>query len=183
MSMYHVRAAGKVYGPFSTEQLQQLSAAGRLNNQAEVSIDKLSWRPIAEVLAGAGGQPVGGGSAAATVAAGRNVTDAGDHYGDAGKYLEALRNRTRYPFYRTSILIYSILGYVLAAIPIFGLVIKVFWTGISSVQVYEPFAVILGSALIAAFVTVLREVFSMYADFVDSTLDFHARATRPREFL
>lgn len=173
MSSYHVRIAGSVYGPFTVEQLQQLTAAGRINGQAEISTDRQNWMPVASVLGPGVSRP----HHTPPANSGTPSTSSGavSVAHDAGRYLEVLRNRTNYPFYRTTILICSILGYIVAALPILGLIIKVMWTGLSSMAVYEPFAVLFVAAVIGVFVTVLREMFSMYADFVDSTLEHHSR--------
>lgn len=69
------------------------------------------------------------------------------------------------------------MGYIVAVLPIVGLIVKVAWTGLSSVEIYEPFAAFLAAGFIAVFVTVAREMFSMYADFVDSTIEHHSRRT------
>lgn len=177
MTTYHVQIAGSVYGPFTFDQLQQLAASGRINSQAEISTDRQgqphAWMPAASILGPAvtraaqetthAASPLG--PAASTRAA----------TGDTRRYLETLRNQTRYPFYRTTILICTVVGYFIAVLPILGLLYRVLWTGLSSVQVYEPFAVLFATAVIGVFVTVMREMFSMYADFVDSTIEHHSR--------
>lgn len=176
MSSYHVRVGGKVYGPFTGEQLQQAAAAGRITGTAEISTDRPgqphAWLPAAQVLGPGslrGGQPVG---AAPNAVAGSVVATGGTQ-----KYLESLRNRTRYPFYRTAILICAILGYVAAFMPIGLIVFKVVWTGLSSISPYEVIGAVFAAAFIGVLVTVSREMFSMYADFVDSTLDHHSRSS------
>lgn len=169
MSTYHVRIAGSVYGPFTVEQLQQLSAAGRIDSQADVSLDRTNWMPVGSLL--------GAASRTQQPPSTHTGTSSGGQSGaiDTRKYLEVLRNRTNYPFYRTTILICSIIGYITAGLPIVALVVRVMWNGLSSMAVYEPFAVLFGAAVIGVFVTVLREMFSMYADFVDSTLEHHSK--------
>lgn len=173
MSSYHVRIAGSVYGPFSREQLGQMATANRINPTTEVSTDRVTWQPASTVVDGASWRtPSGGGGNQAEVAV---VVGAAP---DTAAYLESLRARTRYPFYRTTILVASILGYIAAAAPVLFFLAKIVWFGLSSVQPYEPFAVIIGSGMVAVFVTVAREMFSMYADFVDSTLNHHAARRR-----
>ena len=171
MSTYHVRVAGNVYGPFSHAQLVQMATAGRVNGQTEISTDRINWTLAASVL-GAANSPSP--SPVPTAARG---TAAGDNQPlpRGRKYLETLRNNSRYPFYRTTVLICSIFGYLIAAAPILGLFFKIVWRGLSSVEIYEPFGAIIAGVFIMVFVTVLREMFSMYADFVDSTIDYHSR--------
>lgn len=172
MSSYHVRISGSIYGPFSREQLSQMAASGRINVKTEVSADRTTWVPASTVLDGVASRtPIGG-----SVGAGEGAGVSGAP--DTARYLESLRARTRYPFYRTTILVASILGYVVAAAPVLLFLAKIIWSGLSSVEVYEPFAVIIASGMVAVFVTVAREMFSMYADFVDSTLDDHAGRRR-----
>jgi hypothetical protein len=169
MSTYHVRISGSTYGPFTPEQLQQLAASGRINGQAEVSRDRQTWAPAATVLGAALTRPA---SAPIPTPA---PADMAMPKQEAKHYLEMLRNRTHYPFYRTTILICSILGYVLTALPIIGLVLKIVWTGLSSVEAIEVFGALFAAAFLGVFVTVSREMFSMYADFVDSTLAHHSK--------
>jgi hypothetical protein len=166
MSIYHVRVAGSVYGPFTLEQLTQLAQSGRLQPQSEVSLDRISWMPASALLG-----PAPSHAQTSTKATPLRNTS----HSDVRRYLDGLRGSTRYPFYRTTILICSILGYITAALPIIGLTIKVIWFGLSSLEIFEPFAALFATAFIAVFVTVLREMFSMYGDFVDSTLDYHSR--------
>lgn len=173
MSSYHVRISGNIYGPFSREQLVQMATAGRINSKTEISTDRATWGPASTVLDGAAARPPSGGSAV-PVESGSNSGPAPD----TARYLETLRARTRYPFYRTTILVGAILGYIAAAAPVVVFLAKIIWFGLSSVESYEPFAVILASGMVAVFVTVTREMFSMYADFVDSTLDDHASRRR-----
>jgi hypothetical protein len=172
MSTHYVRISGNVYGPFSREQLGQMATAGRINANTDLSADRVTWRPASALLdgipwkaSGGGGNSVEGGGSASVAP-------------DTAMYLESLRARTRYPFYRTTILVASILGYIAAASPVILFLAKIIWFGLSSVESYEPFAVIIGAGMVAVFVTVAREMFSMYADFVDSTLNHHAARRR-----
>lgn len=169
MSSYHVRISGNIYGPFNREQLAQMATAGRIKANTEVSTDRTTWGPASAVLDGVAPRPTGGDGGSPEVRRGSTSPAP-----ETGRYLEVLRARTRYPFYRTTILVASILGYVAAAAPVIFFLGKIIWFGLSSVESYEPFAVIIASGLVAVFVTVAREMFSMYADFVDSTLDHHA---------
>jgi hypothetical protein len=169
MSTYHVRIAGNTYGPFTSEQLQQLAASGKINGQAEVSKDRQTWAPVATVIGTAVSRPS---SATIPVPA---PAEAPAPKQEARLYLETLRNRTHYPFYRTTILICSILGYLVTALPIIGLVLKIVWTGLSSVIPIEVFGAFFASAFLGVLVTVAREMFSMYADLVDSTLAHHSK--------
>jgi hypothetical protein len=174
MSKYHVRIAGSVYGPFTTEQLQQMAASGRLNGQAELSQDRQSWMPAATLL----GTAFSHASQAARSTPSSEPTQGARvaiPSKSAAGYLASLRNRTHYPFYRTTVLFCSILGYILACLPVLALLFKVVWTGMSSIAVYEPFAALFAAILIGVFVTVIREIASMYADLVDSTLDTHSK--------
>ena len=173
MSSYHVRISGSVYGPFTLDQLGQMVAAGRMNGQAELSTDRQKWVPAASVLGTS--FPLPKATHAFQTASAGPAHNPGASSPDPRKYLEGLRNKTRYPFYRTTILICSIMGYIVAALPVLGLFGKVIWFGISSIQVFEPFAALFASVFIGVFITVIREMFSMYADFVDSTLDHHSR--------
>lgn len=172
MSTYHVRIGGNVYGPFTSEQLQQAAAAGRITGSSEISTDRPgqahAWLPAAQVL-GPGSLRNGQSAGSAPAAVSPAVT------GNTQKYLESLRKNTRYPFYRTTILICSILGYVSALLPVVVVVWKVIWTGLSSISPYESIGAVFAAAFIGVLVTVSREMFSMYADFVDSTLDHHSR--------
>lgn len=169
MSMYHVRISGNTYGPFTSEQIQQLAASGKINSQAEVSKDRQTWAPVASVLGVSLARPA---PAATPTPAPAEVLAPNQ---DAKLYLQTLRNRTHYPFYRTTILICSILGYLVTALPIIALVLKVVWTGLSSVAPVEVFGALFASAFLGVFVTVAREMFSMYADLVDSTLAHHSK--------
>jgi hypothetical protein len=173
MSSFYVRMSGKIFGPFTNDQLQQMRTAGRINGQTEISTDRTAWMPAATVL-GTNDVSVTNAPQVPT-GVGARVAQPIPTASDTKKYLAALRNNTRYPFYRTTILIYSILGYVGAALPIVALVGKVLWLGLSSVEVIEPIGAVIGSGLIAAFVTLFREIFSMYGDLVDSTIDHHYR--------
>lgn len=176
MIKYYVKIAGSVYGPFSVEQLQQMAAAGRIDGTAEVSADRQRWSPVAAVIGAGFGRPV---PSAEIVASGAQpsarVADVNTK--TAASYLAMLRNRTCYPFYRTTVLVCTILGYIIAGLPVLALLVKVLWTGMSSVAIYEPFAALFAAVLIGVFVTVVREIFSMYADLVDSTLDKHSKGT------
>ena len=175
MSSYFVRMSSNMYGPFSREQMLQMSSAGRINGQTEISVDRVSWSPAATILEGPNVRPPN----APVAPFGPGVPSLMmSTSADKKKYLELLRNNTRYPFYRTTILICSILGYVVAALPLVAFVIRVLWFGLGSVLIYEPFAAVFAAGLIAALVTVLREMFSMYADFVDSTLEHHSKSVQ-----
>lgn len=169
MSTFHVRISGNTYGPFTTEQLQQLAASGRINGQAEVSKDRQTWTPASTILGASLARPT---PATVSTPAPTEVTPTKQ---ESKRYLETLRNRTHYPFYRTTILICSILGYLLMALPIVGLGLKIVWTGLSSVEAIEVFGALFAATFLGVFVTVTREMFSMYADFVDSTLAHHSK--------
>jgi hypothetical protein len=168
MSGQYVRVAGNVYGPFSTDQLAQMRTAGRITDQTDVSADRSTWRPL------------GSGAAAPPPVASPHASLAAMSVGSDGpeatkRYLERLRRQTRYPFYRTTVFVASILGYVVAAAPIVGLVLQILWFGLGSIGILQPLAAVAASVLVIVIVTVAREVASMYADFVDSTLAEHAR--------
>lgn len=45
-SRYYLRSRGKVSGPFSTSELQELRARGRLGSAYEVSEDRISWHDV-----------------------------------------------------------------------------------------------------------------------------------------
>jgi len=166
MSTYHVRVAGSVYGPFTHEQLMQLAASGRLQQQSEVSSDRKNWVPASAIT---------GPTQSAAPASSPVDSPRASAHPDARRYLDALRGRTSYPFYRTTILICSLLGYIVAALPVIGLSVKLLWFGLSSIELFEPFAAVFAAAFIAVLVTVIREMFSMYADFVDSTIEYHSK--------
>jgi hypothetical protein len=172
MSVYYVRRSGNIYGPFSREQLSQMLASGRLAPDADVSSDRSAWMPAASI--------VGGGAQPSLPPASPGAADLhGAAIGSGAKqYLDRLRKRTQYPFYRTAVLVVTIIGYVGAVAPIVVLILRVAWNGLRSVEAYEPFAAVLGSALAAVFVTVMKEVASMFADFVDSTLMHHSKTNR-----
>lgn len=169
MSSQYVRVAGNIYGPFSPEQLGQMRNAGRVNDQTEISTDRVTWRQL-------------GGSVSAAPNHGSMpfASDRGSvgRQQDTKGYLERLRNQTRYPFYRTVVLVASILGYVAAAIPLVALAVRVLWFGLGSITIVQPVAAVVGSVLLVVVVTVAREVASMFADFVDSTLMRHAKDDR-----
>ncbi|MCC5828507.1 MAG: DUF4339 domain-containing protein [Phycisphaeraceae bacterium] len=46
---YYVRVEGKVFGPATFGQLRELAAVGRLNPTHEISRDRQSWSPAAEL--------------------------------------------------------------------------------------------------------------------------------------
>jgi hypothetical protein len=168
--------SGKVFGPFSNDQLNQMRAAGRINGQTEISTDRAAWMPAGSMM---GATDVAAANAPQMpIGAAVRSTSAAPSSTDTKKYVAAIRNNTRYPFYRTAIVIYSILGYILAALPVVALIGKVLWLGLSSVEIVEPFAAIIGAGLIAAFVTLFREVMSMYGDLVDSTIEHHSRTAK-----
>jgi hypothetical protein len=169
MSSQYVRVAGNIYGPFSPEQLGQMRNSGRVNDQTEVSADRVTWRALGgNVNVAPNVIPIPLGSDGDTV--GRQQ--------DMKGYLERLRNQTHYPFYRTVVLVASVLGYVAAAIPLVALTVRVIWFGLSSITILQPVAAVIGSVLLVVIVTVAREVASMFADFVDSTLMRHAKDDR-----
>lgn len=176
MSSYFVRMSGNMYGPFNRDQMLQMTSSGRINGQTEVSLDRVNWSPAAAVLEGPASRPPN--APAAPFGTGGSASLAMSSSADKKRYLELLRNNTRYPFYRTTILICSILGYVVAALPLIAFVVRVIWSGLGSVLIYEPFAAFFVAGLIAALVTVFREMFSMYADFVDSTLEHHSKSAQ-----
>ncbi|MDD3588168.1 MAG: DUF4339 domain-containing protein, partial [Thermoguttaceae bacterium] len=41
--MYYIRVAGKVYGPYPLQQLQDFVSQGRITPQSEVSNDGPTW--------------------------------------------------------------------------------------------------------------------------------------------
>ena len=49
MEPSYIRLKGKVWGPFSIDQLKAMQAQGRLSSFHEVSSDRLVWIPVAEV--------------------------------------------------------------------------------------------------------------------------------------
>jgi hypothetical protein len=171
MSTYYVRNGGKVYGPFTQQQLSQLSASGRVLPQTEVSTDQVRWLPASSVV----------GTATPTVPPASSGIGPSQESGNGGdgsdtkRYLKRLRERTHYPFYRTVTLIVAAIGYMASAAPLVALGMQVVWNGLSSVEIWQPFAAIVTSGLSGVFVTVLREVASMYADIVDSTVAFHSK--------
>jgi hypothetical protein len=74
------------------------------------------------------------------------------------------------------VLVAAVVGYMTAAAPVLVYCARIIWFGLSSFEPYELVAAAVLSGLLAILVTVLREVASMFADLVDSTLDHHARA-------
>ncbi|MEI8368137.1 MAG: DUF4339 domain-containing protein [Planctomycetia bacterium] len=172
MSSFYAKVSGKVYGPFTREQLMQMASSGRVNAATEVSADRNAWSTAGALLGLASGpegyaQPAAAGPTMPTPS--RSVTI------DCSGYLQILRNHSRYPFYRTSVLVAAVVGYMTAAAPVFIYGARIIWFGLSSFEPYELVGAAVASGLLAILVTVLREVASMFADLVDSTLDHHAR--------
>jgi hypothetical protein len=172
MSTYYAKVAGKIYGPFTSEQLNQMASSGRINSATEVSTDRAAWTTAGALLS----LPVvpDAGTRGPLVAA-EPASPVQRASGDSTGYLKLLRNHSRYPFYRTSVMVATVVGYMVAAAPIVVYLGRIAWLGLSSFELYDPVASAVLSGLLAIFVTVLREVASMFADLVDSTLDHHAR--------
>ena len=173
MNSFYAKVSGKVYGPFTREQLMQMASSGRVNAATEVSVDRSTWSTAGAVL----GLPSGIDGFAQSGAAGPAMpTPSRSVAIDSSGYLQILRNHSRYPFYRTSVLVAAVVGYMTAAAPLLIYGARIVWLGLSSFEPYELVAAAVASGLLAILVTVLREVASMFADLVDSTLDHHARA-------
>jgi len=173
MNNYHAKVGGKVYGPFTREQLMQMVSSGRINAATEVSVDRVAWTTAGSVLGLAASADVG---PRVPSPDGAPPNSAHRSVGDGSSHLQILRNHSRYPFYRTSVTVAAFVGYMTAAAPILGYLGRIAWLGLSSFEFYELLAVAVVSGLVAILVTVLREVASMFADLVDSTLDHHARS-------
>jgi len=173
MNAFYAKVSGKVYGPFTKEQLMHMASSGRLNASTEVSVDQSTWTTAGAVLGL--GPSVEGVSRAGTAGAVPPTPSRGPVVDSSG-YLQVLRNHSRYPFYRTSVLVAAVVGYMTAAAPVLVYCARIIWFGLSSFEPYELVAAAVLSGLLAILVTVLREVASMFADLVDSTLDHHARA-------
>ena len=173
MGSFYAKVAGKVYGPFTKEQLMQMASSGRVNAATEVSADRTTWTTAGALLGLAPG-PEAFAQAGPVGSAPQNPSRAPSP--DSASYLQILRNHSRYPFYRTSVLVAAVVGYMTAAAPVVVYCARIIWFGLSSFEPYELVAAAVASGLLAILVTVLREVASMFADLVDSTLDHHARA-------
>ena len=172
MSTYHAKVAGKIYGPFTREQLSQMASSGRINAATEVSTDRVAWTTAGGLLGLLAGPDAGTRGPLVDAAPASLIQRAS---GDSTGYLQLLRNHSRYPFYRTSVMVATVVGYMSAAAPIVVYLGRIAWLGLSSFELYEPVGSAVLSGLLAILVTVLREVASMFADLVDSTLDHHAR--------
>lgn len=168
MSEMFVRTGGKVFGPYSPQQLAALVASGRVTPQTEVSSDRVNWVPAAALQSAAG----------PTTAA----REAGPHRGGTSGYLAALRGRTNYPVYRAVVTIFAILGFVGAGIPTVAHVVMIVRLGLDKYfqsvagqewLVVMPFFV---SALAAVGVKFYQEFATMIVDFADSTIDHHSRS-------
>jgi hypothetical protein len=172
VSNYYAKVTGKIYGPFTREQLNQMASSGRINSETEVSADRVAWTTAGGLLRLPAGPDAGTRGTLVDAAPASPIQRAS---GDSTGYLQLLRNHSRYPFYRTSVMVATVVGYMFAAAPIVVSLGRIAWLGLSSLEVYEPVASAVLSGLLAILVTVLREVASMFADLVDSTLDHHAR--------
>jgi len=163
MSQYFVRSGGQVYGPYSQQQLASLAASGRIAPNTEISPDRVSWMPASTLQ--------GGESGAQSTAAPSTVSPS--------QYLERLRGRTHYPTYRAVVLIFSVLGYVAAALPSVAVIGMFVMQG--AVEFFErqgPLTAIgafFTSAVVAVLVKFYQEFATMLVDFTDSTIDHHAR--------
>lgn len=97
----------------------------------------------------------------------------------SAQYLERLRGRTHYPTYRAVVLIFSVLGYVAAALPSLAVIVMFVMQG--AVEFFErqgPLTAIgafFTSAVVAVLVKFYQEFATMLVDFTDSTIDHHAR--------
>jgi hypothetical protein len=167
MSEIFVRSGGQVYGPYSQQQYASLVSSGRVTPATEVSTDRTTWVPAARFKSDTAGRPVG-----ASTRSGR---------AGASTYLTELRGRTNYPIYRAVVLIFSILGFIGAALPTIGHVILVLRFGLEDYfktvegqewMIVMPFFV---SAMVAVGVKFYQEFATMIVDFVDSTIDHHSR--------
>jgi hypothetical protein len=163
MSQYFGRSGGQVYGPYAQEQLASLAASGRVTPTTEVSTDRVNWVPAATLQGGGAGGPKAAPASS----------------GDPARYLERLRGRTNYPTYRAVVLIFSVLGYIAAALPTIGVIVTFIMQG--AVEFFEnqgpvvAIACFFGSALGAVLVKFYQEFATMLVDFTDSTIDHHAR--------
>lgn len=163
MSQYFVRSGGQVYGPYSQQQLSSLAGSGRIAPNTELSTDRVTWMPASTLQGG----DVGTHSAATSSTV------------SPSQYLERLRGRTHYPTYRAVVLIFSVLGYVAAALPSVAVIAMFIMQG--AVKFFEqqgPLAAIgafFSSAVIAVLVKFYQEFATMLVDFTDSTIDHHAR--------
>ncbi len=165
MSEMYVRAGGQVYGPYSQQQFATLVSSGRVTPTTEVSSDRVTWVPASTLQ--------GGGAARAS--------SGGKPRGPASSYLAQLRGRTNYPIYRAVVMIFTILGFIGAALPTVGHIFQVLRVGLEdyfeSVRGQEwmivmPFFV---SAMAAVGVKFYQEFATMIVDFADSTIDHHSR--------
>ena len=167
--MYDIflRTNGQIYGPYSQQQLTSMIAAGRLAPTAEVSRDRVHWMPASSLQSGADTGPRGG------VASPPRRTSV--------SYLASLRGRTNYPIYRAVVFIFTILGFIAAAIPVVVHVFNIARLGFEryfeSIEGQEwmtvlPFFI---SALTAVAVKFYQEFATMIVDFADSTIDYHSR--------
>ena len=168
MSEMYVRAGGQVYGPYSPQQFSALVSSGRVTPATEVSTDRVNWVAAATLQGGNATRP-----------AGANARQGGR--GSASAYLLELRGRTNYPIYRAVVLIFTILGFVGAALPTIGHIILVLRFGLEDYfesvrgrewMIVMPFFV---SALVAVGVKFYQEFATMIVDFADSTIDHHSR--------
>jgi hypothetical protein len=163
MSQYFVRSGGQVYGPYSQEQLASLASSGRVTPTTEVSTDRVNWMPASTLQSGGASTPKPSSSSS----------------GDPARYLERLRGRTNYPTYRAVVLIFSILGYIAAALPTVAVIATFIMQG--AVEFFEnqgPLTALMcffGSAIGAVLVKFYQEFATMLVDFTDSTIDHHAR--------
>lgn len=169
MSEMYVRAGGQVYGPYSPQQFTALVSSGRVTPTTEVSTDRVNWVAAATLQGGNGPRP----------GPGSNRPAAG---GSASAYLVELRGRTNYPIYRAVVLIFTILGFIGAALPTIGHIILVLRFGLEDYfdsvrgrewMIVMPFFV---SALVAVGVKFYQEFATMIVDFADSTIDHHSRS-------
>lgn len=167
MSEMYVRAGGQVYGPYSQQQFSSLVQSGRVTPQTEVSTDRVSWVPASTLQGGGGQKPAAGG---------RSKRSSGSATG----YLTELRGRTNYPIYRAVVMIFSILGFIAAALPTVSHIFIVLRFGLENYfksvsgqewMIVMPFFM---SALIAVGVKFYQECATMIVDFVDSTIDRNA---------
>lgn len=168
MSEMYVRAGGQVYGPYSPQQFTALVSSGRVTPTTEVSMDRVNWVAASTLQGGGGARPASG--------ADRQVAR-----GSASAYLVELRGRTNYPIYRAVVLIFTILGFIGAALPTIGHVIMVLRFGLEDYfesvrgrewMIVMPFFM---SALVAVGVKFYQEFATMIVDFADSTIDHHSR--------
>ena len=165
MSEMYVRAGGQVYGPYSQQQFATLVSSGRVTPATEVSTDRVTWVP------------------ASTMQGGTAARSAATHQprGAASTYLTQLRGRTNYPIYRAVVMIFSILGFIGAALPTVAHIVNVLRVGFENYfesvrgeewMIVMPFFV---SAMVAVGVKFYQEFATMIVDFADSTIDHHSR--------